>query len=236
MEVLVKDALDIINSASWQMFAEECDIPYPGSFQDDLICVSAPDMQLAKELYIEKRAQLAEACRKWGQSMVQISWSDNHRPLPIAAQNQSGDIISMTNPIITDPYNTPVAPELEISWDDCWNSPDAMWVVHQATQKVLYANPAAIAANGEKPAIEILNTEINVLWEDEELDNLTRLVNKLTGWLHGHSNIGYRWQRNSEDGGVIWTRKRHEFHVDYKKISYLGLECRFEHVKKALPV
>lgn len=173
---------------------------------------------------------------------VNLSSKNNSFSIPISntSKNFSSNV-KKENPmsdIIIDPRNTPVAPEIEISWDHCWNSPDAMWVIHQATQKVLYANPAAYKANADKPPTEVLNTEINVLWEDEALDNLTRLVNKLNPnkWLEGHSNRGFRWARNTQEGGVIYTRRRHEFHVDYKKITYLGLECRFEHVKAAIPV
>jgi hypothetical protein len=139
-------------------------------------------------------------------------------------------------PIITDPRNTPIAKELEISWDEVWRSEDAMWVICQKTQRVLYANPAAIRANGDKPATEILNQEINALWEDEELARLTRQVNREMGWIHDDVNTGWRWKRNESDDGLIWTRQRTEFNVDYHKILYLGLDARFEHVKNAVPV
>jgi hypothetical protein len=229
----------LIDGWKWQQFRKQCELEYPGNFWKEYAHIFAPNRQLANILWREKGEELADAAFRFRRRLVRIFWSlsDQDKPIPIRPrpkQQVVGNCI-MSN-IVTDPYNTPVAPELDINWQDCWNSQDAMWVVHQATQKVLYANPAAIAANGNKPPTEILNAEINALWEDEALDSLTRLVNRTTGWLREHSNTGFRWQRNSEDGGVIWTRSRREFHVDYHKINYLGLECRFEHVKAALPV
>lgn len=205
----------------------------------------------------EIRTRIALLVKKLGYEMAHICYPGMRRGLEVFAsmadeqgnaltpvhpklsqinQEEIDSTMNTNQPIITDPYNTPVASELEISWDEVYRSKDAFWVICQKTQRVLFASPAAIEANGNKPPTEILNTEINTLWEDEALDNLTRLVNLTNGWLHGHSNIGYRWQRNTEEGGVIWTRKKHEFHVDYHKINYLGLECRFEHVKAAIPV
>ena len=137
---------------------------------------------------------------------------------------------------IIDPRNTPVAPELQISWDDCWKSPHAMWVICQKTQRTLYANPAAVAANGNRPPTDILNTDISVLWEDESLRKLTEQVNNANGWLTDHTNQGYRFQPNPEPGGVLWLRVPYEFNVDYLRINYMGVPARFEHVKNAVPL
>lgn len=235
---LIHSAGHIINCKAWEMFAEECEIIYPGNFLGRYINIFAPNQAKAKQLWFLKRKKLAEACRDWEQKLVRIFWSlnDRDKPIPIRPIKEGVNTIMTDQSIITDPYNTPVAPELDLNWQDCWTSPDAMWVIDQASQRVLYANPAAIAANGNKPPTEVLNNEINALWEDEALNSLTKLVNTTTGWLREHSNVGFRWARNEEDGGIIWTRKKHEFHVDYKKISYLGLTCRFEHVKAAIAV
>jgi PAS domain-containing protein len=103
----------------------------------------------------------------------------------------------------------------------------AAWIIDQDTQEVLLANRAALAAN-HKPPREILMENISSLWEEDALRKLTNLVNQ-DKLVNDHSNIGYRWQKD----GSIWVRAKHEFHVDYHLINYLGRPARFEIVKAA---
>lgn len=238
----------LINCRAWQLFAHEHGIPYPGNFLSDSINIFPPPEQ-AGQLFKKRHKDLSAACADWGKRIVRIFRGWDKKPFLInpatdksTTQQENYFTMSQNNQeIITLPQrleNIGVAPEVEdISWDNFMRSNEAMWVIHNPTQRVLNANPAAIAANANKPATEILNTEINVLWDDDPLNDLTKLVNESSKWLRLHSNVGWRWKRNEGEGGLIYMRQRTEFWVDYKKITYLGLEnCRFEHVRAALPV
>lgn len=250
--MVARNVETILNCRAWQLFASEYAIPYPGNFLSDSINIFPPPEQ-AGQLFKRKHKELSMACTDWGKTIVRIFRGWDKKPFLINPakhkSNSEESIFAMTNSPASQNSqeifipsqrleNISVAPEIEdISWDQFMRCNEAMWVIHNPTQKVLNANLAAIAANANKPAIEILNTEINVLWDDDPLNDLTRLVNESSKWLRLHSNVGWRWKRNQNQGGLIYVRQRTEFWVDYKKITYLGLEdCRFEHVRAALPV
>jgi hypothetical protein len=94
--LIIREATAIVNCTAWRMFAQECEIPYPGDFCSDLIRVFTPSMSAAKKLYKEKRERLALACQNWEQSMVEIFWSSNHHPIPIAAASNSSQLEGST--------------------------------------------------------------------------------------------------------------------------------------------
>lgn len=107
--LIIKEAVAIVNSTAWRMFAQECEIPYPGDFCSDLIRVFTPNMQAAKRLYKEKRERLARACYQWEQTMVEIFWSMSHHPIPVAAEsnkNQSEGSIMQSLSTISTPVPT----------------------------------------------------------------------------------------------------------------------------------
>ena len=107
-----------------------------------------------------------------------------------------------------------------------------VWIVDQVSQEVLLANRVALAANC-KPPREILTKDISVLWEEDALRSLTDLVT-VDRQVTDHTNIGWRWKK--EENSSIWVRVKHEFNVDYHLVNFLGLPCRFEIVKNAVPV
>lgn len=227
---------------NWLEFKSFCGLSAEGNFWGNNAHIFAKDLDDAKAIWQAKRQKLSHAALIWKRASVQIFWSFASDAKPISIRpnfisSQEGNIImSSESQIITDAANIPFAKELEISWDEVNRSKDAYWVICQTTQRVLFANYAAILANGNKPPTDILNSEINALWEDEALAKLIGLVNRTNKWIENHTNTGYRWERNEHDGGLVWTRRKHEFNVDYHKITYLGVPARFEHVKDAVPV
>jgi hypothetical protein len=100
MEILIKEISQAFNSTAGRLFATEVGIDYPIDFCLDLVRVFTPSFRAAKMLFKEKRKQLADACRDWDQSVVEIFSPDRSHPIPISAtplvrsclhQCQSGD-------------------------------------------------------------------------------------------------------------------------------------------------
>lgn|GEM_PF-3164378 len=102
---LIRDASLIVSQAAWKMFAQEYNIPYPGAFYSDLIRIFTPSSKAAKQLYREKRGELAKACRAWNQSAVEIFYAMNRNPIPVTAsqKQQPGDFTMSNGPLITVP-------------------------------------------------------------------------------------------------------------------------------------
>lgn len=142
--------------------------------------------------------------------------------------NNNEDKAMATTNFAADPEINPTAYYSHLLFS---NTEEACWLIRQRDQKVLLANPVAIAAN-HKPADQILTQDISILWQEENLQALMRDLSDIreNATLSDHTNIGYRWQ---QEGG-IWRRVRHEFNVDYTPCNWMGEICRFERVKNAV--
>jgi hypothetical protein len=236
---LVKDAMaKVVSPVACQLFANNCGIDlgvYGIELTEKGIHIHAPDASKAGELSVTKGGIIARKCWEWGYPKVEI-WCSSPNPVPVSLkasptsdirfQFQSGAYNIMSN-------SAYILPEQGITLADAYVNELPVWIIEQATQKVLFANPVALAAN-ERPPGDILGSEINALWEQETLEALTQLVN-VDRAVYNHTNTGYRWKR-AKKGDILWTREKTEFNVDYFLTTYLGVPCRYELVRDAVPV
>jgi PAS domain-containing protein len=89
------DVLTLLNCRAWELFADECQLEYPGNFWKEYIHIFVPNRDKAKELWKLKREKLAHAASKWQRKLVRIFWSLNpsDKPIPIRPKTtcNSGD-------------------------------------------------------------------------------------------------------------------------------------------------
>lgn len=119
-----------------------------------------------------------------------------------------------------DPYFTQTQRGFDLN--ELYADAHAVYITQMSDQKVLFANPAAIAAN-QRSAGEVVGKEVTALWDDDVLTELMqRLERDKNLWQYSYP--GYRWSQ--EENSRIWRRDRYMFVANYKLVEFLGSVCR----------
>lgn len=225
MGLIIRDATAVINCAAWKMFAQQCEIPYPGTFCSDLIRVFVPDKVAAKRLFREKRERLAIACKDWGQSLVEIFWSMNTRPLPIPAGSPNNDIqtgvnfTTMSQPLIA-------LPSVEIG---------ALTLTRQLLDRIVWM----IEHPEVKTGIVACHNEAQLVMSKSSATLLTTTTlsqavqRKRAEYWHPHDLLQSRirigeYVRDLRNGTTTPDKTRHE--VSWRGVSTNGSWRRFTNV------
>jgi PAS domain-containing protein len=228
---------------------------------DRAIAIAFPDKEAAWELLDRHYYELAGSAKALGKYETRIYMGDDPIPRRILASmsrsqglapriisdRQSQQGVSDSMPRIgtlvipdraLDIASQIVIPEAELTLAQAHLSDDAYWIIGQ-DEKVLYANPAALAANANPPEEEIMNSPFFVfaVWQQENLQKLREQLAQ-DKKLVEHDNIGYRFQANpeySESNPRVPSRipVRHHFWVNYWEIEFFNQPARLEWVQRA---
>lgn len=168
---IIRDARIIISCKAWQLFAQECEIPYPGNFWKKWINIFTPTQRHAKLLWLNKRNKLAQACSHWEQELVRIFWS-NEKPLCIRPNFSKrlsvlGDDLMSHGPLIATPSievgQLTITPQVlsKVVW--MMENPTAKAVlirVHDEAQKVMSQATASLVVGASlKEAVQRKRSE-----------------------------------------------------------------------------
>jgi hypothetical protein len=84
MEIIIRNAVQILNEKAAEIFADRCQINYSVNFSGKIIKIFvSPDGRAAGKLCKQKYFQLLEECRWWGQERIEIYFPGCIKPLII---------------------------------------------------------------------------------------------------------------------------------------------------------
>ena len=112
-----------------------------------------------------------------------------------------------------------------------YNSPYPVYINSLEDQSVLFLNPAALNSQGRKPSDLNLLNAYSLNYEDELQSRDRHLKTSLK--IDEYEYQALRWYQNEEG---IWLRKKMDFLGNFKKVEYLGVECRLSVILEAVPV
>ena len=224
------DLLKLLNSPGWQI-----------KLKNRCCVIEAPSHDDANELldtWVDSLLKSAAALK----GSIQIRWDGCKRPFTLTAEmahtmigeqepakSQQNSIFSTKQSLKSENLALFI-PEIEVDLNLLYNNPLPVYINQLSDQKVLFANPAALKAQGKKPA-EFLGESAAALNDPEELEYRDSLVIK-DGFINEYQYSALRWYRDPETN--FWRRKRMNFCSNFRQINYLGEECRLAIVLEAI--
>lgn len=122
---------------------------------------------------------------------------------------------------------------VDLDWTAIHGGNNPIYINELKTQRNLYLNEAAVAAQSGKPPAEFLSATAHVLNFEEELTDRCRHLMR-DRRLQTYSYLALRWFQDEETG--IWIRRQMSFVSNFWRVSYLGCDCWMGEVLQALPV
>lgn len=123
-----------------------------------------------------------------------------------------------------------VIPELDVDLNAIYTDLRPVYITQISNQKVLFANIAALRAQNKTPE-EFLGESAFALNDPEELMERDLRISEAS--LNEYSYQGFRWYKTEEGQ---WLLCRMDFVSNFRKINFLGIECRLGMVLSASPV
>lgn len=166
----------------------------------------APDSELGWDLYWGAKRYLKDTAEDI-RGVIQITWEGCSDPLEVKPSNL--------------PPLRPVAKaNVELDLTKLYNFEKCVYINEIATQKNLWCNNAAIAAQGKKPSEFLGATAYELNYEDELQHRMRNLIADRT--LTDYDYRALRWTR---DESGLWVRKQMSFFSEFHLIEYLGERC-----------
>lgn len=140
--------------------------------------------------------------------------------------SETSFILTPTKPLM----RSVIVAGLELDFNAIYESQNPIYITQISDQTNLFANKAALAAQGKKPK-EFLGQSACALNDEEELALRCSLIYK-DGSLTEYQYSALRWFSDPETG--FWRRKRMNFTSNFRRIEYLGELCWLGEVLEAV--
>ncbi|MBD2180607.1 hypothetical protein H6S82_01980 [Planktothrix sp. FACHB-1355] len=218
------DLLKLLNSPgwSWKLSGRNCIILAPSHDDATELLENCVDSLLSTAAVLKGN--------------VQIGWRGCKRPFKITpemakimmSEPSLHEKITMNQPN-SDPKNN-LLPELGFDLNELYCNPLPVYINQISDQRVVFANPAALAAQGKKP-IEFLGESAAALNDPDELERRDAMLIR-DGFLSEYQYNALRWYKDEET--QLWRRKRMNFCSNFRRINFLGESCRLAIVLQAV--
>jgi len=214
------ELINLVNCPGWHW-----------ALKQNIAIINAPSERAALILLENSFDKLAITAAKI-KGQVLVKWLGCDEPFKITAEmaNIPNEPRETAKKNLESSESELIIPELEIDLNSIYNNPLPVYINQLSDQKVLFANPAALKAQGKKPA-EFLGESAAALNEPEELEYRDSLIIK-DSFLNEYRYNALRWYKEPETH--LWRRKRMEFYSNFRKINYLGEPCRLAVVLEAV--
>ena len=217
------DVLKLVQNSgwSWTLCKKNAIIIVPDQSAADYLLEQALDLLALSAMKLK-----GEILIRWGKSPLEV-----YKVTASMASNNTNKISkSSTQPILSRLSKNTLISEFDLDLNEIYNNPLPVYINQLSDQKVLFANPAALKAQGKKPA-EFLGESAAALNDPEELEYRDSLVIR-EGFINEYQYSALRWYRDPETN--FWRRKRMDFCSNFRQINYLGEECRLAIVLEAI--
>ncbi|MCD8488278.1 MAG: hypothetical protein LRZ84_16470 [Desertifilum sp.] len=192
--------------------------------------ILAPSKWVADNFVEQWIDLLTQTAKVWGE--ISIRWGEGKRDrfrVPAALASNSSE-----NPVeelaVSFDFNIS---ELEFDLNEAYKSKNPVYITDLQTQSVLFANPAALAAQS-KSAPQFIGESAHLLNDPDELYQRDCWLTETGGTkrLEDYEYQAFRWFLDPDTG--LWRRKRMEFVSNFKVVRFLGSLCRMGMVLQAV--
>jgi hypothetical protein len=153
------ELINIVNRPGWQW-----------ALKQNIAVINAPSERAALILLENSFDKLAMTAAKI-QGQVLVRWLGCTEPFKITAEmaDMPSESPEPTDLNLENSHSELIIPELEVDLNAIYNNPLPVYINQLSDQKVLFANPAALKAQGKKPT-EFLGESAAALNDPEELE------------------------------------------------------------------
>jgi hypothetical protein len=177
----------------------------------NVLRVIAPEEELARDFREGAALFLLQTANNL-RAVIEIGWEGGTEPIKILPSGQRAKPPS--------PETVKAKPSFELDLTKLYGFEKCVYINEIATQKNLWCNQAAIAAQGKKPSEFLGATAYELNYEDELQRRMRSLIADQV--LTDYSYRALRWTR---DESGLWVRKQMSFFSEFHLIEYLGERC-----------
>lgn len=184
------------------------------SFTDTEIILFAPDKLTAEGIRLGATS-VAQWALNQGRQQVVVYWPGCNKPYQIPAL--------FAIPTKESNMSAAIIPQIDFDLNQLYRTPNPVYITQLSDQTLLWANPAALRAQGKTPK-DFLGENAAALNDPSELEYRDRMLRTSNHQLTEYEYSALRWYREQDSG--LWLRKRMNFCSNFSIINYLDVPCR----------